>query len=416
MVLKTSMTRIFTLPVGPVVVVLAVISTFFFLFSAGQPVPAAATEVQGKRSAKVKISPFARPGMWIWYISSSENGNPDRIIRKAKAHGIGTLYIKSADGTRTWSQFTRPMVRRFRDAGLDVCGWHYVYGRKPLAEAKASAYAKRQGANCFVIDAEIEYESNNQYAKADRYIRKLRRLVGPNYRLGFTSFPYTHYHRAMPYSVFLGPGGATANLPQIYWKTIGDTAKESISITWRHNALYRRKIYPLGQTYSSPSARSVVNFRRFVQSYDTAPSWWSWQHTGKPQWQSLRKQAGPFPAYRRERSHMVLRSGSRGDQVVWLQQHLRGAGYRGVPVSGVFNRKTVGAVERFQRSRGLVEDGVVGTATWNRLLKVKPVRIRWAGGRSLRSIGTDRAPRSASLPPVRNELAGKGRRGPARSG
>jgi hypothetical protein len=292
-------------------------------------------------------------------------------------------------------------------------GGRSIPGRYP-EPASSFLFLNRDGS--FVIDAEIEYERNNQYAKADRYIRKLRRLVGPKFRLGFTSFPYTHYHRAMPYSVFLGPGGATANLPQIYWKTIGDTAKESISITWRHNALYRRKIYPLGQTYSSPSARSVVNFRRFVQSYGTAPSWWSWQHTGKPQWQALRKKAGPFPAYRRERSHMVLRSGSRGDQVVWLQQHLRGAGYRGVPVSGIFDQKTRRAVEAFQRSRSLLADGVVGTATWNGLLKVEPVRIKWSGGRSLRSTVTDRAPESATLPPVRNELAGKGRRGPARSG
>ena len=400
---------------GYFALLLAVAGSLLLGGSSGQPAEAASPGTTTERLSAGKVSPFARPGMWIWYVSAAERGDPGRIIRKAKAHGIGTLYIKSADGTDTWSQFTKSLVRRFQRAGLDVCGWHYVYGRGPAREARASAYAKRQGADCFVIDAETEYEGDNQYAKADRYIRKLRDLVGRKFKLGLSTFPYTHYHPALPYSVFLGPGGATANLPQVYWKTIGDTARESVSITWIYNSLYGRKIYPLGQTYLNPSRSSVRNFRRYIASYDTAPSWWSWQHTGTRQWRALRGRAKPFRGYSPERSRMVLRSGSRGDQVVWLQQHLRGAGYTRVPASGIFGKRTRKAVRAFQRSRSLGVDGVVGTTTWNRLLRVDPVRIRWAGRRSLRSLG-DREPLSADLPAIRNELAGGSRRGPAQSG
>ncbi len=361
-------------------------------------------------SGEAEAGPFDRAGMWIWYVSAAEGGDPERIIATAKAAGIGTLYIKSADGTDTWSQFTRPLVRRFQRAGLDVCGWHYVYGTRAVREAEASAFAKAQGADCFVIDAEAEYERNDQYAKADRYIRKLRALVGPNFPIGLSSFPYTHYHPAFPYSVFMGPGGATANLPQVYWKTIGDTAKESLSITWVHNALYRRPIYPLGQTYLNPSRRSVENFRRFLLSYGTEPSWWSWQHTGTTQWQALRRKIEtPFPGYRPEREHMVLERGDRGDQVVWLQQLLHGAGFD-VPFTGVYGKKTRRAVVGFQKSRSLTADGVTGSTTWRRLIKVKPTRVLWGkarSGRSLRSgFPSGGAPVSARLGPGRNELAG----------
>lgn len=355
-------------------------------------------------------SPFERAGMWIWYVSAAQGGDPDRIIARAKAAGIGTLYIKSADGTGTWSQFTKPLVRRFQRAGLKVCGWHYVYGTRPIREAEASAAAKRQGADCFVIDAEAEYERNNQYAKADRYTRKLRSLVGPKFPIGLSSFPYTHYHPAFPYSVFMGPGGATANLPQVYWKTIGDTAKESLSITWVHNALYRRPIYPLGQTYLDPSRRSVENFRRFLLSYGRAPSWWSWQHTGSAQWQALRRKiAAPFANYMPEREHMVLERGDRGDQVVWLQQLLHGAGFE-VPFTGVYGKKTRRAVVGFQKSRSLAADGVTGSTTWRRLVKVRPTRVLWGKARSTRGLrfglSARKAPLSASLGPGRNELAG----------
>ncbi|MFM9078061.1 MAG: hypothetical protein ACKORM_07600, partial [Solirubrobacterales bacterium] len=61
-------------------------------------------------------------------------------------------------------------------------------------------------------------------------------------------------------------------------------------------------------------------------------------------------------------------------------------------------------------SRGLNSDGVVGGGTWRELLKVTPVRVLWgaarsASGRRSESSGAS-APLSASIPPVRNELAG----------
>ena len=53
-----------------------------------------------------------------------------------------------------------------------MCGWQYVYGKWPASEAKVGAYAKRQGAECFVIDAEGEVEGH--YAAASTYMRDLR--------------------------------------------------------------------------------------------------------------------------------------------------------------------------------------------------------------------------------------------------
>ncbi len=223
--------------------------------------------------------------MWIWYIDRSHGGNVKQIIKRAKKSRIGTLYIKSGDGTNVWSQFTPSLIDRFQRAGLKVCGWQYVYGDNPVGEAKVSAVAKRRGADCFVIDAEAEYEG--EYAAADRYIRKLRGLVGPKFKLSLSTFPYANYHPGFPYSVFLGPGAATDNLPQIYWKAIGDSPKESFGVTYTYNRMYKRPIYPVGQTYLNPSARELTQFRRYSQNYGTAPSWWSWEETNNAEWTTL---------------------------------------------------------------------------------------------------------------------------------
>lgn len=63
----------------------------------------------------------------------------------------------------------------------------------------------------------------------------------------------------------------------------------------------------------------------------------------------------------------VLRQGSTGDAVKIAQTGLNGKGYPLV-ADGIFGKGTDSAVRRFQSSRGLVSDGVVGPQTWNALL------------------------------------------------
>src|SRR4051812_13164376 len=136
--------------------------------------------------------PFQGGGMWIWYVSKSDGGDPYAIAERAKEAGMTTVLIKSADGTNVWSQFTASLVSALHAQGLSVCGWQYVYGTYPVSEARAAAAAATAGADCFVIDPEVEYEGH--YASAQRYIDELRSLVGEDFPIGVASFPYVDYH------------------------------------------------------------------------------------------------------------------------------------------------------------------------------------------------------------------------------
>lgn len=357
-----------------------------------------------------KSNPYRGDGMWIWYIRKSSGGRLSGIAKKAKRHGIRTLYIKSSDGANAWDQFNRGMVRYFHRRGLRVCAWQYVYGDRPAAEAKRGAAAVNKGADCLVIDAEAEYEG--RYQAADRYIDKLRHRVGRHFPTGFSGFPYVDYHPSFPYSVFLGPGGARFNLPQIYWHAIGVSVGAADRHTIRYNRVYKRGLYPLGQTYRDeggrPSRKQIRRFRRLAISFGfRGISWWSWQHTSRKQWRALGRKVdkgvrGVRPG---AKNYPVLSKGSKGDLVVWAQEHLRGA--RGhVRVTGLFARKTYRAVKRFQRSHGLRADGVIGAHTWRKLLRVQPEMVDWSRKRSgpgKRSAAST-APRSASLPAVRYEI------------
>ena len=147
---------------------------------------------------------FAGRGMWIGYVSASNGGNLSSIIAEAKARGISTLMIKSGDGTNVWSQSNPTLVSTLHAAGLRVCAWQYVYGNHPLLEAQVGAAAVKDGADCLLIDAEVEYEG--KYVPAQTYITQLRTLIGANFPVALAGFPYVDYHPAFPYLVFLGPG------------------------------------------------------------------------------------------------------------------------------------------------------------------------------------------------------------------
>ncbi len=399
------------MPLGLALVVLALLVGALVAPTLGSASASTAAKGGGRSH-----NPYRGDGMWIWYVRKSSGGSRHRIAKKAKRHGIRTLYIKSSDGTHAWDQFTRSLVRYFHHRGLRVCAWQYVYGSHPAAEAKRGARAVHKGADCLVIDAEAEYEG--RYKAADRYVDKLRHRVGRHFPTGLSGFPYVDYHPSFPYSVFLGPGGARFNLPQIYWHAIGVSVGEADRHTIRYNRVYKRGMYPLGQTYRDeggrPSRKQIRRFRRLAISFGFhGISWWSWQHTSRKQWRALGREVdkGVRGVRRGGTNYPVLSKGAKGDLVVWAQEHLRGAGAH-VRVSGLFARRTGRAVKRFQRSHGLRADGVIGARTWRKLLKVHPDMVDWSRkghGPGKRSAGST-TPRSASLPAVRYEIPPSGRR------
>jgi len=105
----------------------------------------------------------------------------------------------------------------------------------------------------------------------------------------------------------------------------------------------------------------------------------------------------------------LLKKKSRGDLVVWAQQHLVASGQSTLPVTGIYGNQTYNAVFAFQQQKGLLPDGMIGTDTWHKLLEYTPVRIAW-GARALRArsltgrAGSAGAPLSATLPARANEI------------
>ncbi len=327
-----------------------------------------------------KRNPFAAHAMWIWELPATDHGNIGRIIAQARAHGIHTLLIKSGDGRTAWSQFNRPLVARIHAAHMSVCAWQYVYGNFPAAEAAVGALARRDGADCLVIDAEAQYQG--RYVAAQTYIRDLRRRVGPRYPVALAGLPYIQYHTNFPYSIFLGPNGAQYNTPQMYWIDIGTTVPYVFSTTYSYNEIYQRPIFPLGQLYAdnwgSPNPGSIGQFNRIAKAYRAlGVSWWDFQ-SAKPAWIAATNRMARLPRrFAPLTNAATLARGARGDMVIWAQQHLDGAGAR-LLVDGDYGPATQAAVRAFQASHHLHVSGQIDGRTWNLLLHYRSVPVRWS--------------------------------------
>ena len=317
-------------------------------------------------------------GMWIWYVSKSSGGSVAGIVAQAHAAGVSTVFVKSSDGSSNyWTQFSPQLVAELHANGLKVCGWQYVYGTNPAGEAALGAEAVANGADCLVIDAESEYEG--KYAAAQTYIADLRAKVGPSYPIALASFPYVSYHPTFPYSVFLGPGAAQYNAPQMYWKDIGVSVDTVYANTYIANRIYERPIFPLGQTYGGATPSEILRFREEAVDYGASGwSFWDWQETSNAGWGALTAAMTPLTTVTPNTTYPELSKGSKGDQVLWLQEHLATA-EPSQETTGTFGSQTTANLEAFQSARGIPASGVSDTATWAALLALEPVAVSWTG-------------------------------------
>jgi len=163
--------------------------------------------------------------------------------------------------------------------------------------------------------------------------------------------------------------------------------------TYVHNRIYRRPIFPLGQSYSDPPPSEMQRFRRLTAVYGSSGlSWWSWQASTDRGWTAIGKPIEPLTDYTPSQDMPLLAKGRKSDEVLWMQEHLKTAD-ASTPTSGVFDAATDTALRNFQTQRGLVVNGQTDGPTWQALLALEPAAVDWtakppafaAGARAARS-------------------------------
>jgi hypothetical protein len=194
-------------------------------------------------------------GFFIWRIPNCEKGSAEDIAKASQAAGLTHVAIKIGDGI-TYTNLDRekgqdlipPVAQALRNLGIQVWGWHYVYGSDPLGEArKAIQRISTLNLDGYVIDAELEYEEPGREAAAKKFTHELRKNL-PDLPMALSSYRYPSYHRTFPWRVFLE--AVDYNMPQVYWEQAHNPASQLDRVIKEYQKLAPfRPIIPTGPTY-----------------------------------------------------------------------------------------------------------------------------------------------------------------------
>lgn len=233
--------------------------------------------------------PLTGKGFFTWKLPMCEGGNPTAIAQKAAAAGLTHVVIKIADGTRKYPisgpDLNAAVTQALHAAGLQVWGWHYVYGDNPIGEARTAIEQVRSlGLDGYVIDAETEYKQTSKEAAATAFMDELRAGL-PATPVALSSYRYPSYHR-IPWSQFLAK--CDYNMPQVYWEQSHNPAPQlERSVRELTSLSPSRPVIPTGAAYGTTVWRaSPEDLRQFFQkALDlglTAANAYSWDYATSP--------------------------------------------------------------------------------------------------------------------------------------
>lgn len=205
-------------------------------------------------------------GKWImlWRGKNFRDGSIAAAVAACKAMGLSCVAMKIGDGIndRDYASYPGQMpqaVAAFRAAGIDVVGWHYIYGgvwyKKSTGEwltngatpAQEAAFAKAQvkalGLSAYLIDAEKEYKLLSQASRAKSFMANLAGIGVP---VGLCSYRFPTVHPTFPWEEFLV--GCDFHAPQVYHgsgRGVPDLVRSQLEL----EKLRKLPIVPVGRAY-----------------------------------------------------------------------------------------------------------------------------------------------------------------------
>jgi hypothetical protein len=227
-------------------------------------------------------------GFFIWQIRNTEGGNASAIANLADQANLTHVLIKIADGSYSYNVNTNgvdlvpPVAQALRARGIQVWGWHYVYGDAPLDEAnKAIQRIQQLNLQGYAIDAEGEYKDPGKAQAATQFMNRLRSAY-PNLPIALCSYRFPSYHPQLPWREFLSQ--CTYNMPQVYWVSAHNPADQlRRSVSEFQGMSPFRPIIPVGSAYRSGSwsatANDVNEFMNTARNLNlSAANFWEWSN------------------------------------------------------------------------------------------------------------------------------------------
>jgi hypothetical protein len=226
-------------------------------------------------------------GFFTWRLNQTEGGNPAQIAATAKSAGLSHVLVKIADGAYPYNgvygdpkDYVTPTIQALRQAGIQVWGWHYVYGANPIGEAEiAIRRAKQYNIDLYAIDAEKEYKAPGMAYAAQRFMSQLRSGL-PDLPVALCSYRYPSLHPQLPWKEFLDR--CDYSMPQVYWVDRHDPASQlERCYTEYQTRVPARPIIPVGAACREAGWQPTVeDVQAFIQKAKelnlAAVTFWEW--------------------------------------------------------------------------------------------------------------------------------------------
>ncbi|MDZ7844062.1 MAG: nuclear transport factor 2 family protein [Anaerolineales bacterium] len=251
-------------------------------------------------------------GFFIWKILECENGDVVEIAEKARAAKFSHVLIKIANGIYSYNydwekniDLVPSLAQELWARGIEVWGWHYVFGDQPVQEAnKAINRIRELNVDGFVIDAEGHYKG--KFSSAKTFMDRLKREI-TDIPVALSSYRYPSYHPQLPWDAFLSQ--CDLNMPQVYWlKAHNPGAQLERSVEEFRNLEYTPPIFPTGAAFTewgwSPTADEITAFMNKAKALNLSGiNFWEWANCQKklPReiWQTIKDypwEGDPQPA------------------------------------------------------------------------------------------------------------------------
>ncbi len=237
--------------------------------------------------------PFGK-AFFLHQIKAVSGGDVKSIAAEGVTLGLSHVSVKVADGTGIYNLRLGlfddyiPALQSALDAvGIQMTGWHYVYGDNPNGEARKSIErVKKFGLKSFIVDAEAEFKKTGKAAAARAYMDALRAGL-PGVSIGVSTYRFPSYHPEFPWREFLER--ADYYVPQVYWAGSTNPAAQLDRCIQEYRAVEKRfalpekPVLPAGAAYHEngwqPTTCEMDEFDARTRALDLpGVLWWEWGH------------------------------------------------------------------------------------------------------------------------------------------
>lgn len=335
-------------------------------------------------------------GIWIWDLSQLRTD----YLEALTAAQCQRVYLKVLDDASReifWSwQCTPDIINKFRERGIEVWGWGYIFDQRSSTDVSGVVNAVRRAVGCgvqgFVFDVEQEVEIHSSTHPQLRDILKRSKEFIPPGNMGYTSFGAPEFHPNVPWQMLNEL--CDLQFPQIYFElfTFGRGATQEEK-NWaevqeclqQHQDLGLNKpILPIWSSESGANTPATkAELQKYLDKYPGSSIWrapargetgeaWKCSYSSSlnisdPVIQTPNRrpyQPAPLPLpFMRE-----LKLGDQGEDVYVLICALMELGFlrKVAEATDIFNTIVDGAVRWAQRRNSTTDDGIVGPITKSR--------------------------------------------------